>query len=197
MQPQVPPAGAIPPWTGSTGAVGAPGYGHPGIGQPGQGSLHAYRPGHRNPARGEVPPRVVSALRVMWIGLGATVINVIVSILAVVSLDNIATSHPITDEQNAAYSAEGIVGLFALIAGFVGIVMWPILAIYVRRARKWAAIVGTVMFGLQTVCTLFVAIGATRAPGVIAVTVIVWALGLAATVMLWGAQARAFYQQFK
>ena len=114
MPPQVPPAGAIPPWTGSAGAVGAPGvvgapgFGHPGIAQPGQGSLHAYRPGHRNPARGEVPPRVVSALRVMWIGLGATVINVIVSILAVVSLDNIATSHPIADEQNAAYSAERV-----------------------------------------------------------------------------------------
>jgi len=140
---------------------------------------------------------VISALRVMWIGLAATVINVIVSILAVVNLDNIATSHPITDEQNAAYSAEGIVGLFALIAGIVGIVMWPILAMYVRRARKWATIVGTVMFGLQTACTLFIAIGATRAPGVIALTCIVWGLGLAATVMLWGAQARAFYQQFK
>ena len=197
MQPQVPPAGAVPPWTGPAGAVGTAGYGHPGIGQPGQGSLHAYRPARRNPARGEVPPRVISALRVMWIGLGATVINVIVSIVAVVNLDHIATPTPVTTDQNAAYSAEGIVGLFALIAGIIGIIMWPILAMYVRRARKWATIVGTVMFGLQTACTLFVAIGATRAPGVIALTCIVWGLGLAATVMLWGAQARAFYQQFK
>jgi len=197
MPPQVPPAGAIPPWTGSTGAVGAPGYGHPGIAQPGQGSLHAYRAGRRNPARNEVPPRVISALRVMWIGLAATVINVIVSILAVVNLDNIATPHPVTADQNAAYSAEGIIGLFALIAGIIGIIMWPILAMYVRRARKWATIVGTVLFGLQTVCALFVAIGATRAPGAIATTFVVWGLGLAATVMLWGGQARAFYQQFK
>jgi hypothetical protein len=197
MQPQVPPAGAAPPWTGAAGAVGAPGYGHPGIAQPGQGSLHAYRPARRNPARAEVPPRVISALRIMWVGLAATVINVIVSILAVISLDNIATPTPVTADQNAAYSAEGIVGLFALIAGIVGIIMWPILAIYVRRARKWAAIVGTVLFGLQTVCALFVLIGATGAPGVKATTVIVWGLGLAATVMLWGSQARAFYQQFR
>jgi serine/threonine protein kinase len=197
MQAQMPQAGAAPPWTGAVGAVGAPGYGHPGIAQPGQGSLHAYRPARRNPTRAEVPPRMISALRIMWVGLAATVVNLIVSIVAVVHLDNVATPTPLTAEQNAAYSAEGIVGLFALIAGIIGIIMWPILAVFIRRARKWATIVGTVLFGLQTVCVLFILIGATGAPGVKATSVIVWGLGLAATVMLWGSQARAFYQQFK
>jgi serine/threonine protein kinase len=197
MQAQVPQSGAAPPWTGAVGAVGAPGFGHPGIAQPGQGSLHAYRPARRNPARAEVPPRVISALRIMWVGLAATVVNLIVSIVAVVHLDHLATPTPFTAEQNAAYSAEGIVGLFALIAGIIGIVMWTILAVFIRRARKWATIVGTVLFGLQTVCVLFILIGATGAPGVKATSVIVWGLGLAATVMLWGSQARAFYQQFK
>ena len=197
MQSQVPQAGATPPWTGAVGAVVAPGFGHPGIAQPGQGSLHAYRPARRNPARAVVPPRVLSALRIMWVGLAATVVSLIVSVVAVVHLDNVATPTPLTAEQNAAYSAEGIVGLFALIAAIIGIIMWPILAVFVRRARKWATIVGTVLFGLQTVCVLFVLIGATGAPGVKATSVIVWGLALAATVMLWGSQARAFYQQFK
>jgi hypothetical protein len=202
MQPpgMQPPVGAAPPWTGAAAAVGAagmPGYGHPGIGQPGQGSLHAYRPARRNPTRAEVPPQVISALRVMWIGLAATVVSVIVSIFAVVHLNQVATPSPLTTEQTTAYDAEGIVGLFALIAGFVGIVMWPILAVFVRRARRWAAIVGTVLFGLQTVCTIAILAGATGEAGVKATTVIVWGLGLGATIMLWGAQARAFYQQFK
>jgi hypothetical protein len=194
----------MPPWTGAAGtpAAGVPGvtqlgFGHPGIAQPGQGSLHAYRPARRNPTRAEVPPRVISALRIMWVGLAATVVSVIVSIVAVINLDHLATPSPYTPEQNAAYNAEGIVGLFALIAGIIGIIMWPILAVFIRRARKWPTIVGTVLFGLQTVCVLFVLIGATGAPGVKATSVIVWGLGLAATVMLWGAQARAFYRQFK
>jgi hypothetical protein len=133
----------------------------------------------------------------MWTGLGVTVVMLIVSIIAVVHLDKIATPTPLTTEQTSAYDAEGLVGLFALIAGILGIIMWPILAVFVRRARKWATVVGTVLFGLQTMCVLFLLIGATKAPAVGVTSIIVWALGLAATVLLWGAQARAFYQQFK
>ncbi len=75
--------------------------------------------------------------------------------------------------------------------------MWLVLAIPVRRGRKWGAITGTVMFGLQVVCMLFVLVGATGAPLVKVFSVIVTGLGVAAIVLLWGSQARAFYQQFK
>jgi hypothetical protein len=207
MQPHsgaVPQAAVAPPWAGGAAATGAgvpgmaqPGYGHPGIGQPGQGSLHAYRPAQRQPARAEVPSQVINALRAMWVGLGATVLNLILAIVAVVQLDNLATPTPVTDAQNAASTHLGVVALFALFPDFFGIALWPVMAIFVRRARKWAAIVGTVLFGLQTACTIGVILGTPGEPGVKITSFIIWGLGLAATIMLWSAPARAFYQQFK
>jgi hypothetical protein len=197
VQPQ---AGAVPQWTAQQGigpTGGAPGFGHPGIAQPGQGSLHAYRPARRKPDRAEVPASVMNALRLMYIGGAATVVSVVVSTLATIHLSSLAGPSPYTTAQNAAYDAEGLVALFGLFGGVLGVIMWFVLTIPVRRGRKWGAVVGTVLFGIQTISMLFLLVGATGAPMVKVFSVIVWGLGLAATVILWGRPARAFYQQFR
>src|SRR5262249_51144327 len=146
-------------WTGAVGAAGGtrgvpqqPGFGlgHPGIGTPGQGSLQAYSPARRKPTPAEVPTPVKNALILMWIGLGATVLSVIDSAVAVSHLDTIARGQYVTDQ--AVLDAAGVIGLFATIAGCLGIIMWPVLAVVIRRGRRWGAVVGTVMFGLQVVC---------------------------------------------
>jgi hypothetical protein len=192
------------PWTGAVGAAaGAPGaawqpgfgLGHPGIGTPGQGSLQAYSPARRKPAPAEVPSQVKNALILMWIGLGATVLSVIDSIYAVNHLDKIGRGQYAVDQ--AVLHAEGIVGLFALFAGIGGIIMWPVLAVVIRRGRKWGAVVAAVMFGLQAVCMIFLLAGATGAPQVKILSLIITGIGLAAVVMLWSGQARAFFERFK
>jgi hypothetical protein len=140
---------------------------------------------------------VKNALILMWIGLGATVLSVVESIVAVMRLDKIAGPDHYGVVQQAAYDAEGIVGLFALIAGFLGIIMWPLLAVMIRRGRRWATVVGTVMSGLQVICMVFLLAGARGAPGVKISSVILTGIGLAAVVLLWSGQARAFYERFK
>jgi hypothetical protein len=54
-----------------------------------------------------------------------------------------------------------------------------------------------VFFGLNVISTLFVVIGATGAPGAKVMSMVVFGVGLAATILLWSAQSRAFYNAFK
>jgi hypothetical protein len=75
--------------------------------------------------------------------------------------------------------------------------MWPVLAVVIRRARKWGAVVGTVMFGLLVVCMISLLVGATGAPQVKVLSLIITGIGLAAIVMLWSSQGRAFFARFK
>ena len=82
---------------------------------------------------------------------------------------------------------------FAVLADLIGIVCWVVLAIAARRGRGWARITGTVLLGIYTLVLLSVLVGTHDDPGARFLTLLVWVLGVAATVPLWSQQARAFF----
>ena len=53
------------------------------------------------------------------------------------------------------------------------------------------------LFGIDSLAVLFVEVGATGAPVAKALAIVVWAVGLVATIFLWGRESRAFYQAFR
>jgi serine/threonine protein kinase len=184
--PQAMPSGAVPHWSGPPG------------GRPGLAGPQAYRTGRRKPARSELPPAVVSSLRVMYTGLGATIVAIIVSIVDMVRLNHLSDinqyAHPALSDQES--TSLGFIILFALIPYLAGLVMWPLCAWAVRKGRQWGAVVGTVMFGIDLLPLVTTLVAVQDAPLTKVFTFVIWALGLATIIMVWSSQPRAFYRAF-
>jgi serine/threonine protein kinase len=200
MQPQAPPQGAVPPWVGQPGMVqpgmGQPGFSQPGMGQPGF-SQPGYPQGRRKPTRAEVPSGAMTAVWLMYAGAAVTALYAILGFPAYSHLSQIGTDSPVTVAQQNAYDASGIVLLFVILAGFLGVAGWLVCAFGVRRGRQWGAIVGSVLFGVDALVVLFVMVGAPGAPVPKAMSVVVWAIGLVATIFMWGREPRGFYRAFR
>jgi hypothetical protein len=211
MQPQVPPSGGVPPWTGQPGAVPSglsqqlPGQhasgqhsgGRHAAGQPLPGGMPAYQPGRRKPARAEIPSGAMTGIWLMYAGAAVTAIYVLVGFPAYGRLSRLGTSHPQDHFQQHAYDAAGIILGFVIVAGFLGIAGWLISAQGVSRGKRWGATLGTVLFGIDTIAVLFVLVGAWGAPVAKSLSAVVWSVGLVTVICLWSRTSRAFYRAFR
>jgi hypothetical protein len=56
--------------------------------------------------------------------------------------------------------------------------------------------VASLLFGLDTAGLLIVLLGTRNDPRVLATSIIIWIIGLAATIPLWGRQARDFFAHY-
>ena len=91
----------------------------------------------------------------------------------------------------------GDIGLVVGLGGLVGVVCWLVIAAACRRGRAWARTAATVLLGLDTVGLLIVLLGTDNDPTVRVTSVVIWIIGLAATVPLWGRQAREFFAYYR
>jgi CHASE2 domain-containing sensor protein len=81
----------------------------------------------------------------------------------------------------------------AFTADFLGLICWAWLAMATRRGHGWTRVVGAVLLGIYSICTLFVLLGTQHDPGPQFTTVVVWALGVATVIPLFSQQARDFF----
>jgi serine/threonine protein kinase len=178
------PSGAVPHWSG------------PPAGQPGLAGSHAYRPARRKLALAELPSAVSSGLRVMYGGLSLTVIAIIVSILDMIRLNHQSDLNQYINPALSQHQTTvlGYIVLFAFIPAAIGLVTWPLCAGAVRRGRQWGAIVGTVLFGLDAIPMALTLGTAQGAPLTKVMSVLIWAAGLVAIILLWNSQSRRFYR---
>jgi hypothetical protein len=72
-----------------------------------------------------------------------------------------------------------------------------VLAAAARRGRSWVPTVASLLFGLDTAGLLIVLLGTHNDPGVLATSIIIWLIGLTATIPLWGRQARDFFALYR
>jgi hypothetical protein len=87
----------------------------------------------------------------------------------------------------------GDIGLVVGIGGLIGVVCWLVIAAACRRGRAWTRTAALVLLGLDTAGLLTVVLGTHNDPTVRVTMLIIWIIGLAATIPLWGRQARAFF----
>jgi serine/threonine protein kinase len=182
-----------------SGQTPAPAWTPAGSGTPGLVGAQMYRPARRRPTRAEVPAAVMNALRLMYTGLAATVLAIILSIVDIVRLSKLASQNqfvnPVT--YNNETTSIGFVVIFALVGGLIGIAIWILCAVAVRKGRQWGAVVATVFFGLDCVGMLTIAFATHEDPASKIMSVLVWVIGLVAVILLWQNQSRAFYRAFK
>jgi len=208
------------PWPGQQPASGGswPGAGQPsgpggpsgpvsGPGSPSAGTpLAQYALGSGpqwRPTKAQIPPPVLGSIRLMYIGAAATVAGLIVGAV-IASRDN-------TDwvkHQNARrlavrvaaqhnHTMAGTLDATTVFGGAVAIVCWLVIARALRRGRSWTRITGTVLLALNTASLLTVLLATHNDPGVKTASLLVWIIGLAATIPLWGRQASNFFQAWR
>jgi hypothetical protein len=219
-QQQPSPAGS---WPGGGQPSGPGGASYPSGGNP----LAQYAPGRRRPTKAELPTPVLTAARLMYLGAVVTALNILFGnqaksdYTATANKDNNAAavhrareaSLPVARvgerataraAANAATAAArhanvmaGEIALVVGLGGLIGVVCWLVVAGACRRGRGWTRPVGTLLLGLDTVGLLIVLLGTHNDPGVQATTVIIWIIGLAATILLWGRQAGDFFASYR
>jgi hypothetical protein len=138
------------------------------------------------------PPSVINAVRVMYVGAAVSVISVITGLLAYGSVKSgIRAAHPdLTAGQVSASAEFNLVAV--LIAGLIGVGLWIWLARMCRDGRRVVRVVGSVLFGVDTLLQVLgftqpITVAA-RIPGLL-----VWLVGLVAVVLLWRRDAADYF----
>jgi Protein kinase domain len=194
-------------WPGGGQPSGSGGASYPGAGTP----LGQYAPGRRRPTKAEVPPPVLAAARLMYLGAVVTALNILFGNLVKGRYDKTASDAKSTAATYAGTlrgthasgvanhftAMAGVLGVVVGFGGLIGVVCWLVLAAAARRGRAWTRGVAILLLALYTVGLLVVLLGTHNDPGVDATSVIIWIIGLAATIPLWGRQARDFFSYYR
>jgi hypothetical protein len=149
--------------------------------QPYPGGAQMPEPSDRPPA----PPSVVRAVQVMYAGAAASLIGIVVDMTTLSSTKSeIIRRNPSLTATQVANAEHVAIGLF-IVGGLLGAALWFWIAQMSKAGRNWARIVGTVLFGIDTISVFA---GAAAGPGGGATriySIIVWLIGLAAVILLW------------
>jgi Protein kinase domain len=186
-------------WPGSGQLSGPSGPRFPSPATP----LAQYTPARQRPPKSEIPPPVLSAVRLMYLGAAITLLDVILGALAAavheaywVKYQN-AVRPSVRVAAQHAQTAAGLLDLTVVVGGAVGIVCWLVVATACRRGRSWTRIASTVLLTLDAACLVTDLVNIHSDLGVNAISLIVWIIGVAATVPLWGRQASNFFAAWR
>lgn len=153
------------------------------------------------PVAAPIPQSVTRAVQVMYVGALASLIGVVIELLARHSLRTYIADHVIRNgkkltaaQVNDTYHAELAV---LVVVGLIGIALWIWMAQMNKRGRNWARITSTVFFGLDSIGAIgglaggqFSGGSANRFYGLV-----VWVIGLAAIVLLWQRSSTEYFKR--
>jgi hypothetical protein len=157
---------------------------------PGESQSQTPEPTSRPP----IPQSITRAAQVMYVGAAASLIGIVIDILARHAIRNALatrkTAHPLTTSQlnNDYHFVLGV----TIVAGVIGVALWLWMAYSCKAGKGWARIVSTVLFGIDTLSLVAGAVtsaGAARIYGIL-----VWLIGLAAIILLWQRQSTAYFK---
>lgn len=147
------------------------------------------------PAR-DIPQSVQRAVRVMYIGLAASLLGIIVDMTTLSSTRSQILKQNPTFTQTQVNNAEHLeIGLF-IAGGLIGAALWLWMAQACRAGKGWARIVSTVFFGIDTLSVIAGVAGASTGGGGLAriYAVLVWVIGLVAIVFLWQRSSSDYFR---
>lgn len=148
------------------------------------------------PDRGEAPPSVQKAVKLMYAGAAISVVSLVVSVI--IPLADVAGSKAQLKKDHPSLTASQVNQAFnlgiavAVISGAVGAVLWLWMARANGQGKNWARVTSSVFFALATVSLLSVL----NAPSVLGVifAVALWVVGLGAIILLWRKESSDFFK---
>ena len=153
---------------------------------------------------GERPPQpktLRNAVRLMLAGAALALIGVIITLVFSGKIKTSATNLAISANRTAArehktqLTAAQIHSLanafvdFYVIALVISLLLWVLMAWANNRGSNWARIVGTILFGLNTLLLIF---DVGRVSIVLIFIALGWLIGLGAIVLLWNRQTTQY-----
>jgi hypothetical protein len=147
--------------------------------------------------RPEAPPSIRTAVKLMYAGAVLSGLSFIVGLVTIGSLRQAiikASKTPLTATQVHTAEVAGVVVI--VILGLIGVGLWVWMAWANGRGQRWARVVAAVLFGPNTLGPLSVAL---RPNAVVTkiFDVVIWLVGLGATIYLWRPDSTQYYNQSK
>jgi len=143
--------------------------------------------------RPPAPQSVLNAVKFMYAGAAVSAIEVVISFTTIGGLKS--AIHKDFPKYTAAqvHSVEVAQIAALVIFGLLGVGLWILMARLNQSGRNWARIVASVLFGINTIELLFLFRSPSTALGT-AFAVLLWLVGLGATMFLWRRESSEFFQ---
>jgi hypothetical protein len=140
------------------------------------------------------PQSVLRAVKVMYVGLAASLIGVIVD------MTTLSATRSAILKRNPGYTATQLnnaehlqIGLF-IAGGLIGAALWLWMAQSCRAGKGWARVVSTVFFGIDTL-SVVVGTAAVQGGGLSRIYgILVWVIGLIAIIFLWQRSSSDYFR---
>lgn len=146
--------------------------------------------------RRQPPASVVMAVRFMFAGAVVSAISLIISLATIGNLRTVLHQRDPKLTASQLHSLEGFLVGTAVITGIIGIGLWIWMALMNRAGKSWARIVGTVLFGIDTLFLLAGLVQAGAAAGAL-VSILTWLVGLGAVVFLWRRDSTEYFNAYR
>ncbi|MGH3298337.1 MAG: hypothetical protein ACRDP7_41755 [Trebonia sp.] len=130
----------------------------------------------------------------MYVGLAVSLIGIVVDMTTLSSTRSAILKRNPTYTATQLNNAEHLeIGLF-IAGGLIGAALWLWMAQSCRAGKGWARVTSTVFFGIDTVSVLVGAAGV-QGGGVSRIYgFVVWAIGLAAIILLWQRSSSEYFR---
>ena len=144
---------------------------------------------------GDAPQSVLRAVRVMYVGLAASLLGIVVDMTTLSSTRAEILKQNPDFTQSQVNSAEHLeIGLF-IAGGLIGAALWLWMAQSCRAGKGWARVVSSVFFGIDTVRVIAGVAGSTGGGGLARIyAVLVWLIGLVAIIFLWQRSSSDYFR---
>ena len=152
-------------------------------------AMAQYTPAPQRPWR---PTAVVTAAWLMYAGAAVSLLAMLIDIAVIgqVKTDYLR-HHPFANQANLNATAAG--GVIATIIGsLICIGLWLWLAAACKRGHGWARIVGTVLFGINTLAYI-ATLARPGIPAIKSVDLLIWLIGLVTVIQLFRRQSSEFF----
>jgi hypothetical protein len=140
------------------------------------------------------PQSVLRAVRVMYVGLAASLLGIVIDMTTLSSTrSEILKRNPTftTAQVNTAEHLE--IGIF-IAGGLIGAALWLWMAQKCRAGKGWARVVSTVFFGIETL-SLLVSTAAVQGGALTRIYgIVVWVIGLTAVILLWRRSSSDYFR---
>jgi hypothetical protein len=131
------------------------------------------------------------AVKIMYVGAGLQLIGIILTLATINSLKTaILKQHPLYTASRLHTIQTSVLGA-AIISGLIAVGLWIVMARANGAGHKWARIVATVLFAVNTLDLLLSAVRA-HAPAALAFGGLVWLAGLGAIILLWRGESSQY-----
>jgi hypothetical protein len=151
------------------------------------------------PQRPVAPAPVLMAVKLMYVGAGLSALVIVYALVTIGSLKSaILKAHPLytTSQLNTAQTSAVVV---AAVGGLITIGLWIWMARANGAGHKWARIVATVLFAINTLDLLITtvhskAVTVVEAHAGIQLTfgAVIWLAGLGAFILLWRGESSQY-----